>query len=237
MPRFTWLTLLLVIFQPFQATGFSKAASCLIAEMILQILSAYHMITAVDYGREHSFYSHGMARLETSSSAQWLYAGALMWLLIIVMTLVLLMQATRGVKTSTTGAGIRGLKSQTSKKTMRSLIEELMAEFNTFLIWLEKSLLHSWFDKSWDLEGSISTNSERQTHTVYGTLPCSVSNNRTSEKGMVRLFLIAIASMILLWIAQWLFWAGFIGLSMEEYVLVHPLTEVNLANCTKVLPP
>ncbi|RYN20476.1 hypothetical protein AA0113_g5976 [Alternaria arborescens] len=34
---------------------------------------------------------------------------------------------------------------------------------------------------------------------------------------MVRLFLIAIASMIFLWIAQWLFWAGFIGLSMEEF--------------------
>jgi hypothetical protein len=237
MPRFTWLTVLLVVFQPFQATSFFKVASCLFAEMILQILSAYHMITTVGYGREHSFYSHSMARLETSSSAQWLYAGAFMWLIIIVMALVLLMLATRGVKTSTRGAGIYGLKSQTSKKTMRGILEELMAEFNTFWTWLEESLLHLWFDKSWDLEETASTNSERQTHTAYGTLPCSVSNNRNVEKGMARLLSIAILSMILLWIAQWLFWAGFIGLSMEEYVHVHTRTEVNLANCTKVLSP
>jgi hypothetical protein len=112
-----------------------------------------------------------------------------------------------------------------------------MAEFNTFWTWLEESLLHLWFDKSWDLEETASKNSERQTHTAYGTLTYSVSNNRNVEKGMARLLLIAILSMILLWIAQWLFWAGFIGLSMEEYVHVHACTEFNLANCTKVLSP
>jgi hypothetical protein len=54
---------------------------------------------------------------------------------------------------------------------------------------------------------------------------------------MARLFLITIASMILLWIAQWLFWTGFIGLSMEEYVLMRARTGFNLADCIKVLSP
>ena len=80
----------------------------------------------------------------------------------------------------------------------------------------EGSLLRSWLDKSWVQEQPLSASSEEQIYTVYGTLPSKVPDNRIIEQGMVRLFLIAIASMIFLWIAQWLFWAGFIGLSMEE---------------------
>ncbi|KAH8621223.1 hypothetical protein IG631_24130 [Alternaria alternata] len=57
MPRLTWLTVLLIMFQPFRATSFFMAASCLFAETILQVLSAYHMVTTVAYGREHSFYN------------------------------------------------------------------------------------------------------------------------------------------------------------------------------------
>jgi hypothetical protein len=178
-----------------------------------------------------------MARLETASSAQYLYAGALMWLVVVVVALVLLIQAIRGAKTLTRGAEIDGLEPQTGTQTMPSLVEELTAPLNVFWTWLEDSLLHCWVDKSWNLEGTTSMSSEEQTHTVYGTLPFKASNNRIIKKGMARLFLITIISMILLWIAQWLFWAGFIGLSMEEYVLMRAHTGFDLANCIKVLSP
>jgi len=237
MPRLTWLTVLLVIFQPFEATGFFTAASCLFAETIMQILSAHHMITTVNYGREHSFYSHGIARLGTASSAQYLYAGALMWLVVVVVALVLPIQAIRRAKALTRGAEIDGLEPQKGTQTMPSLVEELTAPFNVFWTWLEDSLLHCWVDKSWDLEETPSMSSEEQTHTVYGTLPFKAPNNRIIRKGKARLFLITIISMILLWIAQWLFWAGFIGLSMEEYVLMRARTGFDLANCIKALSP
>jgi hypothetical protein len=95
-------------------------------------------------------------------------------------------------------------------------LEELVAQFNIFWTRFEERLLRSWLDKSWVQEQSLSTSGEEQIYTVYGTLPSNVPENRIIEQGMVRLLLIAIASMIFLWIAQWLFWAGFIGLSMEE---------------------
>lgn len=216
MPRFTWLTVLLVVFQPLQATTFSTVKSFLFAESILQMFSAYHMITAVSYGREHGFYSQGMARLDRVLSARCLYAGALMWLLVTVAALALLLQAICRAKMSTRGARFDGLEPRTDRRTIPSVLEELVALFNIFWTRFEESLLRSWLDESWVQEQPLSTSSEEQIYTVYGTLPSKVPENQIIEQGMVRLFLIAIASMIFLWIAQWLFWAGFIGLSMEE---------------------
>jgi len=237
MPRFTWLTALLVVFRPFHATSFFTAGSCLFAEVILQVLSAYHMITAVNYGWEHSFYSHSMARLEKSSSARYLYTGALMWLVVIVVALVLLLQAIRGVKTSTRDAESDRLKPQMGRKSTLSLAEELTAPFKAVWAWLEEFSRHCWFDKSWDLEETMSTSHEEQPYTVYGTLPSKLPNKRTMKKGIARLFLITITTIFFLWIAQWLFWLGFIGLSMEEYVPGRTYTEDNLANCTKGFVP
>jgi hypothetical protein len=216
MPRFTWVTVLLVVFQPFQATTFSTVKSFFFAESILQIFSAYYMIMAVNYGREHSFYSQGMARLDRVPSAQLLYAGALMWLLVTIGALALLVQAIRGKETSDRGAGTDGLEPRTDRRTIPSFLEELVAPFNNSWTMFEESLLRSWLDKSWVQEQPLSTSSLKQIYTVYGTLPFKVPSHRIIEKGMIRLFLVAVASMIFLWIAQWLFWAGFIGLSMEE---------------------
>lgn len=82
MTRFTWLTVFPIVFQPLQATTFSTVKSSLFAEFILQMFSAYHMITAVNYGREYSFYSQGMARLDRVLNAQFIYVGALIWLVV-----------------------------------------------------------------------------------------------------------------------------------------------------------
>ena len=145
------------------------------------------------------------------------------------------MQARRGAKTATRGAGIERLEPQTDKRTIPSVVEELVAPFNNLWTRFEESLLRSWLDKSWVHEQPLSTSSEEHIYTVYGTLPSKVPENRIIGQGMVRLFLIAIARMIFLWIAQWLFWAGFIGLSMEQYILARTRLKINLANCTEIL--
>ncbi|KAF2108916.1 hypothetical protein BDV96DRAFT_255087 [Lophiotrema nucula] len=217
MPRFTWLTILMICVQPFKATSSSAVKSCLFAESILQILSAFHMIATVNYGREHNFYSQGMGRLATVSSAQFMYAGALMWLVVIIVALVPLIQAIGGINVSARGARVSVSKSQTSKHATPNSIQELMAQFNERWTWLEEKLVSHWIDKSQDLEETPLTSSEGQAYTVYGTLPVKGPGNQIINRRMVRVSLITIISMIFLWVAQWLFWAGFIGLSLEEF--------------------
>ncbi|KAF2963786.1 hypothetical protein GQX73_g9786 [Xylaria multiplex] len=52
---------------------------------------------------------------------------------------------------------------------------------------------------------------------AYGTFPVGGQNNRVSHKTPMALFQILVIGMLLLWIAQWLFWGGFIGVSSEEF--------------------
>jgi hypothetical protein len=227
MPRVTWLTVLLVGIQPFEATNFSTAASCLFAEAILQALSASHIIGAVDYGREHDFYSYGMERLASASSAQFMYAGALMWLVvIIVLVLVLLIPV------------VRRTRSQTREQPTRNVAEGCMVPFkNERWTRLEEKLLCDRMSKSRNVEETPLTSGEGHESTDYGTLPVKAQKNQSIDKVTIRLYSITIISMALLWIAQWLFWAGFIGLSVDEYVPMRARIGFNLANCTKVLPP
>ncbi|KAH8621222.1 hypothetical protein IG631_24129 [Alternaria alternata] len=160
-----------------------------------------------------------MARLDTVTSAQYLYAGALMWLIVIIVALVLFMQAICGTNTLPRGAETDGLKSQPDTQTMSGPVQGLMAPFNVFWTRLEDRVSQSWVDKSWDLEETPLRSNEGQTHPVYGTLPTRAPDNLMVKKVVARLFVVTTISMVLLWIAQWLFWVGFLGLSMEEYVL------------------
>jgi hypothetical protein len=215
MPRFTWLTVLLVGPQ----LGRKTVASYMFAETVLQLLSAYPIVTTVNYGREHSFYSQGMARLETVPSAQYMYAGALMWVVVVIVTLVSLIQAIRGINVSTRHAEVDAMSKRPAINNPEpNIAEKLMISFNKHWGRMEDELAHRWAGETWKLEEAPSTTDDRHTYTVYGTLPVSSTNTHIIRKSTVRLYLIAITSLALLWIAQWLFWAGFIGMSMEEYV-------------------
>jgi hypothetical protein len=219
MPRSTWLTALLVGVRSSKATSLTTVTSSIFAETILQALSAYNFMTAVMYGREHGFYSQGMARLETAPSARFMYAGALMWVVVAIMALVSLVQATRmpnvsspkGVEVDTTS------KRPTTDKRAPNTAQELMIYFNERWGRLEEALALRWAKTTWKGRDVLTTS---QTYTVYGTLPVTKPNTRIVKKRTVRLFLIAITGLSLLWIAQWLFWTRFIGFSMEEYVLI-----------------
>jgi len=237
MPRLTWLTVLVVGVQPFEATSVPTVVACLFAETILQALSASHIIATVNYGREHDFYNHGMARLGAAPWAQLMYAGALMWLVVIILALGLLIHAMRRMKVSDRGAEINPSWSQTSKQTTPNAAEGCMTPFNDRWTWLEEELAGHWLNKSWNMEETPLVSGEGQDRTVYGTLPVKGPRNRSIKKGTVRLCLITFISMALLWVAQGLFWAGFIGLSVEEYVLMRARIGFIPANCVKVLPP
>jgi hypothetical protein len=183
--------------------------------MILQFLSSYYMILTINYGREHNFYLGGMESAERGRSAKIMYAGALLWLIIIIVAFVQLMRATRRMKRFT-GSGTLDLpKRQRSKQTTSNIAEDLMAQLNEHCTWLGEESAH-WIDKSRALEETPLTSSEGGNYTVYGTLPVRNRNNWVSQKAFAELYAVTAISMLLLWIAQWLFWGGFIGLSSEE---------------------
>ncbi|KAH7321492.1 hypothetical protein BKA65DRAFT_512296 [Rhexocercosporidium sp. MPI-PUGE-AT-0058] len=59
--------------------------------------------------------------------------------------------------------------------------------------------------------------SEGGDYAVYGTFSIKVQNNLVSQKASVELYAATVISMLVLWIGQWVFWGGFIGLSSEEF--------------------
>ncbi|KAI1758202.1 hypothetical protein F4782DRAFT_17358 [Xylaria castorea] len=70
-----------------------------------------------------------------------------------------------------------------------------------------------WIEKGWRSEKTLLMRSQGG---AYGTFPVAGQNNRVSHKTPVALFQILVIGMLLLWIAQWLFWGGFIGVSSED---------------------
>ncbi|KAI0188808.1 hypothetical protein EV127DRAFT_117508 [Xylaria flabelliformis] len=73
-----------------------------------------------------------------------------------------------------------------------------------------------WIEKSWRSETTPLM--RRSKGGAYGTFPGAGQNDRVSGiKTLVALFQILVIGMILLWVAQWLFWDGFIRVSSEEF--------------------
>lgn len=220
MPRLAWLTFLLIGLQPFDAIDFAAGKSCLFAELVLQALSAYYMVLTVDYGRKHNFYFGGLGSAERAQSAKTMYAGALLWLVITLVPFVWLIRIARRMN-RVTGSGDDDMpKRRGSRRTTSIIAEELMAKFDEPLTWLGAELESCWMDKS-NVRALGETSSlvggERH-YTTYGTLPVQSQGNR---KELAELYVVTTVCLLLLWIAQWVFWAGFIGLSPEEYVFMH----------------
>ena len=175
IPRLAWLPVLLICIQPFEAMDISVAASSLVAEIILQFYASYYIVLTVNYGWKHGFYVGGLEGAEREGPARIMYAGALMWFVMIGPALAQLTRATR---------------------TM---------------------------NKGRSLEERPLISSEEEDYPVYGTFSVRIRKTWLSQKAPVGLYSAIVTSTLLLglWIAQWLFWSGFIGLSWEEYVLKH----------------
>ena len=171
VPRLAWLPILLICIQPYDGMNISAAASSLFAEIILQFFSSYYMVLTVNYGWKHDFYLGGMKEAEREGLAKIMYAGALMWFVMIGPALAQLTRATHIM------------------------------------------------DKSRGSEVTPLMSSEEGDHAVYGTFSVIIRKNWLAQNAFKDLYPTTVTSMLLLWIAQWVFWVGFIGLSSEEYVL------------------
>lgn len=210
MPQLTWSTIVLAMLRPFGRATFQAIVSCIFAEAILQALSAIPMIQVIKYGREHDFYSLGMKKLDASPAARYMYAGAAVWLIVIIVTSILSLQTAHRL--------IARPESHTSTLSTPTATKDSKNLFHDKWISFEERMARYWLRSNCDLEESPLLHGDSQPQAVYGTLPKDVHDDHTteSERGVVRLTFIAATSMILLWITQWMFWTGFISLSSEE---------------------
>ncbi|KAI2713067.1 hypothetical protein DTO012A7_9686 [Penicillium roqueforti] len=207
MPRPTWLTISLIGVPTFGDLKFFAAGSSLYAEVILQFLSAYYLLMTVHYGRKHHFYFGGMDGAERGGPAKMMYAGALAWLIIVS---VVIAQVIRAIRMSRLTRPVFDTPDWQGGKQTTSKIEELMDHLDECCTGLVES------------RGSEETpliKSKGRDHTDYGTYSVKGHDDRVSKKSFLGLYAATIISMLLLWIAQWLFWGGFIGLSAEEFCL------------------
>ncbi|PLB43277.1 hypothetical protein P170DRAFT_370267 [Aspergillus steynii IBT 23096] len=203
MPRTTWLIMLLLGLQPFGAIDLSATASVLLGEMILQCLSFYYMIITVNYGRGHNFYLGAIGDVERGGPAKAMYAGALLWLMLFILVLVQSMRAKRKI----------------NKLTGSTTVEEVTSAWNENRINSKDGIAQSSKDNA-GTEKTPLTRTERHS-TAYGTFSDPGQQHWVSQNAFVELCVATAMGMLFLWVAQWLFWGGFVGLSLEEYVLVH----------------
>lgn len=178
MPRLAWLTFLLIGLQPFDEVDFSAAKASLFAEITLQVLSAYYMVFTVSYGFQHNFYFRSLDGVKGGQSARLMYAGALLWLVIITVTFVWSIRVALRMVESGSDDSVAGETSSLLSGTT------LYAQ-------------------------------------SYGAIPGRSQGNSDYRTELAVLYEITAISMFLLWIAQWLFWGGFIDLTSEEYVFRH----------------
>lgn len=210
MPRLTWLMMLFVILRPFRRISLRTVWSFVFAEVILQALSAWPMMQTINYGRQHNFYSNGMVRLEVVPAAQYMYFGAAMWLVVMLVTSALLLQAAHQT--------IFQPEPRASELPAPITANNFMSAIHEQWIKFEETLAHCWLRGSCEAEERPLPHGSCQAYAGYGTIPTDYREHNISllERRVVRLALIAGLGMLLLWIAQWIFWIGFILLSSNE---------------------
>ncbi|PWY83888.1 hypothetical protein BO94DRAFT_625433 [Aspergillus sclerotioniger CBS 115572] len=213
MPRFTWLSILVIGLQSSGMVGFSATASLLFAELILQFLSSYHMLMTVNYGRQHNFYLGGIGEAERWDSAETMYAGALMWLIIIGVGLVHLVRTVRRLD-RLVGSDILnqpdwqtiGDTTSMSRKKWRARRRRLIDDY-----------AQGRMDKPIGSEESLLTSGMGGDQIVYGTFSAQSRQKWGYPTASMVFYAETVMLLLLLWISQWFFWGGFIGLSVEEF--------------------
>ncbi|KAJ5710520.1 hypothetical protein N7488_004676 [Penicillium malachiteum] len=219
VPRLTWLAMIfLVDAQSSEPRNVSMAASLSFAELFLQSLSSYHMMMTINYGREHNLYFGGR---KIGQPATFMYAGALMWLITVGMALIQLTRTARRMKRLTDlDAPYRPMR-QGDKYWQATLELEtfrMMAALNGWCTRLKEDLTLQQSPSSEETPFAIRQNRDCAPNSaVYGTFSDQGHRRWSSQKVKVSEYhAIAVLSMFLFWIAQSMFWGGFILLTSDE---------------------
>ncbi|OJI81927.1 hypothetical protein ASPTUDRAFT_45265 [Aspergillus tubingensis CBS 134.48] len=203
MPRLSWLAMFLLGLQQFGPKSLSAAASLLFAEILLQFLSAYYFLVTVYYGYEHNFY---LGTVEIWVPAKIMYAGALMWLFTVIMAFAVSIRAMRKME-----------KSRGSVFTSLDISEEGMPPIIEYHNIRTGRMFHPATGRPRAPEEAplIRDQSNRTSYDPLLVKPRLIS--LPHKPRLAELYAATTIFLLLLWIAQLLFWGGFIGLSSEEF--------------------
>lgn len=212
LPRLGWLPHFLIGLWHPETRVCSSTRSFVLCDTLLQVLSAYYMLLTVDYGRKYDFYSGGLANANKGQLAMIMYAGALIWAIVIVMLFVQVVRVMH--------RNIRLIESDAAGSPWWQ--RHTIVSVKNF----EAGPSRPNEDESLLSRPSVSEGIEGANFTVYGTLPTGSNTNVLYRRGLSRLYTVTAMSIPLLSVAQCLFWVGFISVSSEEYVIVYDLPSV-----------
>lgn len=189
LPRPTFFVLFrLVMKPPFTRLSMSVALSSLVSEVLLQSISVYYMARTVRYGFLHDFYSGALENVEGGESAGLMYTGAILWLIIFVVVVLLgVAQLIRAYDLEQWVGAIYNHCSSTERE-----LENTNSE-TTPLMGQERV----------------------QYGTIPGTRNWEAP--MVSRDTLVVFLMCCVGVTLCLSFTQWLFWSGFIGLSSDEF--------------------
>ncbi|KAJ6014445.1 hypothetical protein N7540_009036 [Penicillium herquei] len=159
-----------------------------------------------------------------------MYAGALIWLVIVSISAIQLVQTARRMKQLTKFDGPDRPMWQGDKHMQATWeIANMMAALDGWCTKSKKKPTHHLPHRSPSSERTPLA-SDTPNSTVYGTFSDQGYHRLLCQEVFSKLFIIMFLSMFLLWIAQWLFWGGFIFLISDDLVVYreHSNAEVTI---------
>jgi len=200
-PRLAWLAVFLATIEAEEGMYFNCAASAITSEAILQVLGAVYFGISANYGRKKRFYYTGhLDPYPRGVDAHIMYAGALLWLIMFIVTLLACIVCIVGLGDVITNA----------RKMMEGLQNAAAVSGNAVA-----SPLQRWVNgpsgrraPKW-LRGILN----RQKKVTTKAEPRRLTTEEI--RGIESIFMAGI--IFLSFLAQWLFWAGFVKASQERY--------------------
>lgn len=217
MPRLNWLASLLTVTKGPEVDT-SAISATLAIEWAFQMLASYTMLRAVDYGIEHNFYTGTIQRLSASISAQLMYTGALLWIGIAFVVLVVFVREIYRPIQNPKVVKIDSFPSRKNNTRDGQIFRDPIRVLNKHWSEFELQIYYFLTQASNTSEETTPINNHLASGygTIYPTLPTPNPIKLSLQNTQVRLYSVSIVSLLLLWVAQWLFWGGFLGLTSDH---------------------
>jgi hypothetical protein len=198
LPRLGWLVIAPTGIHRSESKDLTAASSALYAEVLLQAPNLYYMTMTVNYGLRHGFYFGVLPTTEIGHSAWLMYIGALMWLVVVAFMSVPSIRIVRTMLSSNVAAdGPDGYLSSYGVGNYASYFRDAR---------VGDPLLR---DQHWNA-------SPNEYH--YGTVPMRPGSSRHEDLRTphLKLYVLLTLGFPLIFLAQCLFWIGFLRVSGDE---------------------